>query len=199
MPNNKKGFTLIELLVVMGILGILMAVTILVINPAEYLKRARDTQRISDIQTVNSAVSLAMANGDELVSYANQCYATIAGTPAAECNGTTAVVPIVGSGADNRSPAGTGWVMGVDTSGSFGSLPIDPINNATTLFYLWSSSASAYELNVATLESVYYVTTNPVASNDGGDMNTGCVAGTFAATCKYEVGTNLILINPTEA
>ncbi|MFZ2414472.1 MAG: prepilin-type N-terminal cleavage/methylation domain-containing protein, partial [Minisyncoccia bacterium] len=43
MPNNKKGFTLIELLVVMGILGILMAVTILVINPAEYLRRSRDT------------------------------------------------------------------------------------------------------------------------------------------------------------
>lgn len=198
MPNNKKGFTLIELLVVMGILGILMAVTILVINPAEYLKRSRDTQRISDIQTVNSAVALAIANGDELVSYANQCYATIAVTPTVECNGTTAVAPIVGSGADNRSSGGTGWVMGVDTSGSVGTLPIDPSNNATTFFYLWSSSATAYELNVATLESAYYVTTSPIAANDGGDQNTACAVSTYVANCKYEVGTNLELINPTE-
>lgn len=192
MPNNKKGFTLIELLVVMGILGILMAVTILVINPAEYLRRARDTQRINDINTVNSAIALAIANGDDLVSYANMCYATIASTPTIKCNGTTAV-PTAGT----RSPLGTaGWVMGVDVSGSFGTLPIDPSSSASTFFYLFSSSATAYELDVATLESTYYVATNPVAANDGGDMNTSCSAGTFAATCKYEVGTSLTLIAP---
>jgi prepilin-type N-terminal cleavage/methylation domain-containing protein len=185
-----KGFTLIELLVVMGILGVLMAVTILVINPAEYLKRSRDTQRISDIQTVHSAVSLAVASGVVLGSHTN-CYATIAATPAVICNGGASVSPTVG---DRTATGATGWVHGVDISSSFGALPIDPSSSASTFFYLWAISSSTYELNVATLESVYYVTTNPVAANDGGNANASCVAGTFAATCRYEIGTSLTLI-----
>ncbi|MCX6736947.1 MAG: type II secretion system protein [Candidatus Parcubacteria bacterium] len=58
----KKGFTLLELLIVIGILAILSAVTILVINPAELLRKSRDTQRISDLGSINSAIAFYLTN-----------------------------------------------------------------------------------------------------------------------------------------
>lgn len=40
---NRKGFTLIELLIVIGILAVLATAVIMVLNPAELLKQARDS------------------------------------------------------------------------------------------------------------------------------------------------------------
>lgn len=57
----KKGFTLIELLIVIGILAILATTVVLVLNPAQILAETRDTQRISDLGTVNSAIGLYLA------------------------------------------------------------------------------------------------------------------------------------------
>jgi len=52
----QKGFTLIELLVVIGILGILMAVVIVAVNPSRQFASARDTQRKADLSALTSAV-----------------------------------------------------------------------------------------------------------------------------------------------
>lgn len=54
----KKGFTLLELLIVIGILVILSAVVIFVLNPAETLRKSRDSQRIADLATLKSALGL---------------------------------------------------------------------------------------------------------------------------------------------
>lgn len=51
-----KGFTLIELLVVIGILSVLAVAALVTINPAEAQKKARDTQRIQDLATIQSIV-----------------------------------------------------------------------------------------------------------------------------------------------
>ena len=62
MQRNKfvtalqKGFTLIELLVVIGILGILMAVVIVAVNPSRQFAQARDTQRKADLSALTSAI-----------------------------------------------------------------------------------------------------------------------------------------------
>ena len=53
---QQKGFTLIELLVVIGILGILMAVVLVAVNPARQFASARDTQRRADLSALTSAV-----------------------------------------------------------------------------------------------------------------------------------------------
>jgi prepilin-type N-terminal cleavage/methylation domain-containing protein len=54
--QSRDGFTLIELLVVIGIISILAAVVLLAINPATQLGRARDTQRLTDINTILNAL-----------------------------------------------------------------------------------------------------------------------------------------------
>lgn len=56
--NSKKGFTLLELLIVIAILAVLATIVVLVLNPGETLAKSRDTQRLSDLATVKSAISL---------------------------------------------------------------------------------------------------------------------------------------------
>ena len=60
--KNRKAFTLIELLVVIAIIAILSVVVILTLNPAELLRQSRDSNRISDLATLKSAVSLYLAD-----------------------------------------------------------------------------------------------------------------------------------------
>src|SRR3989338_7505949 len=57
----RKGFTLIELLIVIGILAILATTVVLVLNPAQILAESRDTQRVSDLGAVQSAIGLYLA------------------------------------------------------------------------------------------------------------------------------------------
>lgn len=52
----KRGFTLIELLVVIGILAILLAITLIAINPQRQFQQANDTKRKSDVNTILNAV-----------------------------------------------------------------------------------------------------------------------------------------------
>lgn len=60
--KNKRGFTLLELLIVVAILAILGAVTLFVLNPAETLKKTRDSQRITDLGTIKSALALYLTS-----------------------------------------------------------------------------------------------------------------------------------------
>lgn len=59
--SAKKGFTLVELLIVLTILAILGVAIVLVLNPAEILKKSRDSQRMSDLSAMKSAISLYLS------------------------------------------------------------------------------------------------------------------------------------------
>jgi len=54
--THQKGFTLIELLVVIGILAVLLAITLIAINPARQFSQANDTKRRSDINAILNAI-----------------------------------------------------------------------------------------------------------------------------------------------
>ncbi len=54
--KNSKGFTLIELLVVIGILAVLLAITLIAINPGHQFAQANNTKRRSDILQILNAI-----------------------------------------------------------------------------------------------------------------------------------------------
>jgi prepilin-type N-terminal cleavage/methylation domain-containing protein len=63
----QRGFTLIELLVVIGILAILLAITLIAINPARQFGQANDTKRRSDATEILNAIGQYTAsNGGNL-------------------------------------------------------------------------------------------------------------------------------------
>ncbi|MGC9598868.1 MAG: type II secretion system protein [Minisyncoccia bacterium] len=74
----KKGFTLIELLIVIAIIAVLSVVIILALNPAELLRQARDSNRISDMGTLRTAVALYLTDvATPNLGSAGTCYISI--------------------------------------------------------------------------------------------------------------------------
>ena len=59
--ERRKGFTLIEILVVIGIIAVLSAVVLVAINPTRQFKLARDSQRISNVESLLSAIGQNIA------------------------------------------------------------------------------------------------------------------------------------------
>src|SRR5436190_22976941 len=62
LKRNNKGFTLIELLVVIGILAVLLAITLIAINPAKQFAQANNTKRRSDVNAILNAINQYMAD-----------------------------------------------------------------------------------------------------------------------------------------
>ncbi len=148
--KRVKGFTLLELLIVITIIAILSVALIVVINPAETLKKSRDTQRISDMAALKTAIGIytttvsspLMDNGSNTL-----CQPTTAGTWANndqvwyDQTGMNATITFAG-GTNNTNPlyvgstttttGGSGWLpinFNAITGGSpISNLPLDPSN-----------------------------------------------------------------------
>jgi prepilin-type N-terminal cleavage/methylation domain-containing protein len=60
--KTSQGFTLLELLIVIGIVAILSVALVFILNPGETLKKARDSQRISDLTTLKKAIEIYKTN-----------------------------------------------------------------------------------------------------------------------------------------
>jgi len=194
--TTTKGFTLIELLIVIGILAILATTVVLVLNPAQILQETRDTQRISDLGSINSAIGLYLATASSIdMAVVGQCrgatgavnwWATRTGTVnpytafAAPETGITQHANIA------RTVDGNGWVpvnLALVSGGSpLAALPIDPTNTGTNLlttgdlFYTYTcggtGNGTTFEID-ANMESAKFDSGgggSDVESTDGGNQ-----------------------------
>jgi len=199
----KKGFTLLELLIVIGILAILATAAVLVLNPAELLRQARDSTRIADIAGINSALGLYITDattidldgsavvgttpiqgaGERFVCAANKWTTYAAGFAATTSIGDLFVTD--GASTSLRTTGGLGWIPvnfdGLSVGSPLPTLPIDPSSTADRNYSygcIETATVLTYELN-ARLESVKFTTgSDPKQTNDGGDNVNFFEAGT---------------------
>ena len=182
---NTKGFTLVELLVVIGILAILTASVVIILNPAELLRQARDSQRFTDLDAVRNAISLYLADqgsSADLTAGASYCYIYTGASSTTGCGGRFS------SGtAEQRMTLvvdGTGWIpvdfAAISSGSPLSVLPLDPSHGAT-YYYAYKANETEYDFEInAVLESTKYV--GDKDANDGG-----------SDPDIYEVGSDLTL------
>lgn len=89
----QKGFTLIELLVVIGILAVLLAITLIAINPARQFAQANNTQRASDINAILNAINQYMADNSGTLPVTIPATDTNIGSGGTDVNPCSVLVP----------------------------------------------------------------------------------------------------------
>jgi prepilin-type N-terminal cleavage/methylation domain-containing protein len=188
----KKGFTLLELLIVIGILAVLSTAVVLVLNPAQLLAEARDSQRLSDLSAVQSAIALYLitATSPDLVNGDPSGVTSTVTVAGAHCPfNTSSTAPCVEITSAPGLVDGSGWVKAVLTKTTGGSplavLPSDP-SNVGAYYYAYTATSGplTFEVN-ARLESIKF---RDKMTQDGGDNNV-CAGDYTDTTCYYETGT----------
>lgn len=123
--RERRGFTLIELLVVIGILAVLLAITLIAINPARQFSQANDTKRASDVNAILNAIDQYAADNKGAL-------------PAGI---TTTAQNISNTAADICAALVTKYLA---------ALPVDPLTNSGTPV---TDCSAAYDANYTVVKS----------------------------------------------
>jgi len=153
---------------------------VLVLNPAELLEQSRDSTRVSDLTTLNSALSLYLtdvtspdmngplqANGE--CSSEQYVYADVTTNSFSVGLATESI-------SSSRLVDGGGWLpvnfTGISGGSPLGTLPADPTNSGDLVYrYACDNTAKTYEVN-AQFESDKYMTALDLDAKDGGNNAT---------------------------
>jgi type II secretory pathway pseudopilin PulG len=143
--KSELGMTFVDILVSLGILMIIFSAVLMIINPLEFQKKARDNKRLSGISNLDRAI------GEYVLD--KKTYPDVK-----DVTRTSNSLP-----SGNLGPyanALDGWIDS-NLAQYLPSIPVDPTND-TTYHYTYRHSDYGYELN-AVME--YYA---EYGSNDGG-------------------------------
>lgn len=161
--QRRASFTLIELLIVIAIIAVLATVVILALNPAQLLAESRDSNRLSDMKTLNQAISLYAEDVGGNMGNSSTTYVSVpdpAATSSAGTDCSSLGLPALPTGDVYHCVGpqyltkvnGNGWIPIDFQSASYGSplgsLPIDPVNSTSTgLYYTYTyGGGNSYEL-----------------------------------------------------
>lgn len=218
---NRNGFTLLELLITIAVIAVLSVVLIIVMNPAETLQKSRDVQRISDLNTMKTALGLFVTttsspqldgtsgtaqdkclggSGSKTIWYSAQNLSY--GTTSA--SGFT--VSASSTSASSSMNDGTGWIpvnMAQLTGGSpISQMPLDPTNtmaNGSSTAAVYTNAALAYRyacrktpLTFEIAARLESATYGPAGADDRSAKDGG------NAAYLYEVGTDLTILPATD-
>jgi len=210
-PRSREGFTLIELLVVIAIVAVLAVTVILTLNPAQLLKQARDSTRLSDLATVNGALATYQAEVKSPgMGSSSVVYVSLADSSPTCANLGLPALPAgyaynCKAAANLRKTDGAGWIpvnLGQVSSGSpLSQLPIDPATATSSgLYYTYVPNVAGRYLLTAGLESQKVLLAS--AAKDGGsdplryevgtDFSAFSVASGLAGNWKFDEGTGSI-------
>ncbi len=195
--NSSQGFTLIELLIVIAIVAILSVVVILALNPGELLKQARDSSRLSDLNSLHKALSLYQVdNPAGSFGTASTTYISYPDS-SASCANIGISTSTIANGYSFACAAsstytkidGTGWVpanLSSITGGApISQLPRDPVNTTSSNnYYVYHGNTSNWAL-ASLLESSKYL-------SQSGQKDGGYDPG------RFEKGSDLALISQGE-
>lgn len=138
LKNRTNAFTIVELLVVIGIISVLAVALLVTLNPAEAQRKARDSQRVKDANTIQAILESYLNEVGNLTNCA-------IGTP---CLSTT----VTGSAA---GPCSSSWLGTLNVCNYARSVPVDPSNGlARTCMTRTPTTGAA---NVATACTAKYV------------------------------------------
>ncbi len=162
--KDKNSFTLVEMIIVIAILTILTAAAVFVINPVEWFNQSRDTQRMTDLKSIQTVIERYKYTGNRISSLGNPNTVYVSLVDAGSSSCADLGLPALASGwsyncvtatSTLQDVDGTGWIpVNLSGVGLIPSLPIDPTNaSASNLYYSYIvNSTGQFELT-ATLES----------------------------------------------
>lgn len=183
----RKGFTLIEMLIVIAIIAILATTLTLVLRPGESLQRARDEQRVKDLETLKGALILYTTT-EGTFSLSGNC---TAGQP---CKSTGCIDSETGDYVSTCTGTnkpenidGTGWIpldfMSLPGGSPVDKLVTDPIND-DTYYYRFAVDSDKKNFEIDCLfESKLYNESKNIPAKDGGNNDS-----------VYEVGSDMTIL-----
>jgi prepilin-type N-terminal cleavage/methylation domain-containing protein len=144
IKQSKVGLTLVELLIVITIIGLLA--TIFGINVGKWRARARDSQRVADIRTLQQGLAFYFFRSDYSGSYP--------------------VYDIYITGSDVLS-------QDLQANGSMSTVPADPLNEGNYRYHYCSLQSCTSQTDGVTYYLEYWLETSAIPGKSQGQNFAG--------------------------